>query len=108
MKECGKDKVYRVTLYAVVAMAIPVSGVWFASRVSATFRNALDDAIASAPLVFGVLLFAAMGGAAWVSYVQHAERRTTGTLLRLLFWSTAAAAVLLYGLHLILRGALPG
>lgn len=108
MRPFGKEKLVPVALYAVVAIAVPVMALWFASRVSPSFRSALDDAIASSPPVFGVLLLAAMGGAAWVSYVRHGERRTTGTLLQLVLWSSAAAAVLLYGLYLLWRGMLSG
>lgn len=108
MKTSGKDKLRRAALYAVIAMAMPIIAVWLASRVSPSFKSALRGAVTASPLAFGVLLFAVMGGAAWVSYIRYAERRTTGTLLQLVFWSSAATAVLLYGLYLIWRGVLPG
>lgn len=108
MKQVNREKPFLLAWYALVAIAVPVISLWLVSRVYPPFRGALDDAIASSPLIFGALLFAALGAATWVSYLRHAERRTTRTMVRLVIWSIAAAAFLLVGGYLLLRGLIQG
>lgn len=99
MKKSGMGMATRSFIYLFIVFAVLAISLRVISRVSPAVRNYLDGVLGTYPVFFGSLLMTVLLSAAWISFIQYTERKTTGNRVKLVAWMAASAVFLIYALY---------